>query len=342
MKNRDLAIMSIIGFIVLLLVTAVYVGTAGNLREDLADRSIGINHEDILKYHIVMIVESTDEPFWQSVRRGAEEAARDLKVAIECNGPRKYDSEEEIKYFDIAIASRVDGIITHVTDPERITPYIDKAVDMGIPVIALNDDAQFSKRQSFVGVNNYNLGVEWGRLIVDASGGEGVVAMISPDNKGDESTYQDMILSGLKESIKNYPDIQLRRIVVKDSEIFSAEEAIRQLIINENEVTMLLCMNATDTIRAANAVVDLNKVSKVNIVGYHDNSEILNYVKTGVIFGTIAGDAHGMGYKSVEAIVELKESNRVSEYITSKLNVITHGNVERYIRDKEEKERLYE
>lgn len=339
MRRRDLAIFIIIGLIVFLFTMAIYLGAANKYKVDSMEKEDLLNKENVLKYHFVVICESMDEPFWQSLRKGAKKAGEDFNVAVEFNGPRTANVEEEIKYLEIAIASKVDGIITHVSDEEKITPYIDKAVNMGIPVITLNNDAQSSMRQSYVGVNSYNLGLEWGKLIAMAASDRNmVVGIISPEYKNFENAYHEMTLLGINESIKNYPNIQLKTVSVQDAEIFSSEEAIRKILINDENVNMILCMNAADTLRAAKAVVDLNKVGDVNIIGYHDNPEILKYIKSGVIYGTIAGDAMGMGYKSIEAIVELKENKRASEYITSKLNIITNDNVQKYIVDKEKKE----
>ncbi|MDK2788184.1 MAG: hypothetical protein PWP07_1409 [Epulopiscium sp.] len=339
MRKRDLAIFIIIGLIVFLFTMAIYLSTANKFKVDSMEKEDLLNKGNVLKYHFAVICESMDEPFWQSLRKGAKKAGEDFNVAVEFNGPRTTNVEEEIKYLEIAIASKVDGIITHISDEEKMTPYIDKAVDMGIPVITLNNDAQSSMRQSYVGVNRYNLGLEWGKLIaLAASDKDTVVGIIYPDYKNFESNHHEMILLGINESTKSYPNIQFKIVSVKDSEIFSSEEAIREILINDDHVNMILCMNAADTLRAAKAVVDLNRVGDVTIIGYHDNPEILNYIKNGVIYGTIAGDAMGMGYKSIEAMVELKENKRASEFITSKLNVITNDNVQKYIVDKEKKE----
>ena len=92
------------------------------------------------EYHFVVIAQNTDDPFWQSVKKGAFEAAKEFGAAVEFNGPRFTNIEEELRYLDIAIASRVDGIATHVLSEGIFTPVIDKAVDMNIPVITIEED----------------------------------------------------------------------------------------------------------------------------------------------------------------------------------------------------------
>ena len=50
--------------------------------------------------------------------------------------------DEQMMYLDIAIASKVDGIVTHVLDEEKFTPLINRAVDSGIPVITVEAEAK--------------------------------------------------------------------------------------------------------------------------------------------------------------------------------------------------------
>ena len=64
------------------------------------------------------------------------------------------------------IRASVDGIIVTGDDEEETVELIDEAVDAGIPVVTILSDCIESRRQCFVGSNNYNIGQEYGRQIL--------------------------------------------------------------------------------------------------------------------------------------------------------------------------------
>jgi simple sugar transport system substrate-binding protein len=56
--------------------------------------------------------------------------------------------------IEAAVASKPDGLVVSIPDPEALSPSIQKAVDAGIPVIAINSGLDASKKlktKMFVG-----------------------------------------------------------------------------------------------------------------------------------------------------------------------------------------------
>lgn len=64
--------------------------------------------------------------------------------------------------MNMSIASNVDGIILQYSGEQGLESKIDEAVQKGIPVVTVMGDAVHSKRQSFVGVSDYQLGSAYG------------------------------------------------------------------------------------------------------------------------------------------------------------------------------------
>lgn len=291
--------------------------------------------ENVLKpeYHFVIIAQNTDDPFWQSVRKGAMDAAKELNVAIEFNGPRFTNITEQQRYFDIAVASKVDGIATHVLDEDSFTPLINKAVSKNIPVVTIETDAKNSKRQSFVGINNFQLGADGGKLIAEATGGKAKVAVVL-NSYGNEvgDVIQNLRIAGFKSAIKDArPGIEIKTIKSSVMGIFSAEEVTSEIINNYPDINAIFCTNSKDTLGVAQLVVDLNRVGEITIVGYGDLPEILRYVEKGVIYGSIVSNPVNMGYESIKALVELKKKNKTSSYVDTGLRSVTRKNLSQYM-----------
>jgi ribose transport system substrate-binding protein len=66
-------------------------------------------------YHFYLVAQNSVDPFWKEVQKGAEDAAKYYNVAVEFNAPKFNNLDEELEFLDIAVLSKVDGIITHVS-----------------------------------------------------------------------------------------------------------------------------------------------------------------------------------------------------------------------------------
>ena len=84
------------------------------------------------------------DPFWGVVMKGMEESADYLNKATDdtinatYSGPAKYSVEQLVDMLNSAIAARPDGIAVTITDPDALDQPLRRAIDMGIPVIAIN------------------------------------------------------------------------------------------------------------------------------------------------------------------------------------------------------------
>lgn len=289
------------------------------------------------EYHFVFIAQNTDDPFWQAVNKGVIEASNQLNVAVEFNGPRFTNIAEELQYLDIAIASKVDGIATHVLDEKLFEPYINKAVENNIPIITVENDVKSSKRFSFIGTNSYMLGVEGGKLLAEATGGKANVAVIlNSYTDSSENTSHNLRIKGFKDAVKFYPEIQIKTIHTSRQGIFSAEEVTTNILSQYPDVNAILCTTTKDTVGAAQVVVDFNKVGSITIIGYDDIPDILSYVEKGVIYGTVASNPVSTGHAAIKALVEIKKKQRTSAYIDTGVHVITSKNVAEHIRNNEQ------
>jgi len=284
-----------------------------------------------IDYHFIVIAQNTDDLYWQTVKEGCFDAASDFNVAVEFNGPRFTNMDEQVKYFKMAVASRVDGIVTHVLDEEVFTPLIDEATEAGIPIITIDTDAKNSKRKAFVGTNTYNLGSEAGKLVLESTGEEANIGIIIKSFNGtSENVPQSLRVAGFKDALKDAPSASIKTIQSSGTGLFSAEEVTRQILYNYPEINTIVCTNVKDTISAAQIIVDLNKVGQITIIGYGDAPEILRYIEKGVIYGTVAANPYEMGYESIRSLVEYKKKFMTSSYVDTGAKVITAGNLDKY------------
>lgn len=308
-----------------------FIGYSYNLNE-IQIKLVG--SEDVnklpLKYHFAVIAQDMGDAFWQSVKKGAENAGSKYDAAIEYNGPMIQDMDEELECLRIAIASNVDGIAVYVTDESRFTPLIDKAVSQGIHVITIESDVVGSQREAYVGPNSYMAGYDEGNLIVEASGGVSNVAMIVGGNYAGNNDAKESLLHGLNDSIRDYPEIKVQTVQVSNSGYFGAETIIRSILNDYPDVDTVVCTGSNDTLEIVQVLIDLNRESGITVIGYGNTPQIREYIKKANIFGSVYEDPEETGYQCIENLVLGIMGKKVPRYVDTGVYTITRRNLVSY------------
>lgn len=279
------------------------------------------------KYHFYFIAQNSVDPFWNEVVQGAKEAAKDNNVVLEFNIPRFNNPEEELKFMDMAITSKVDGIITHVPNGTSFTAVIDRAYSRGIPVITIDNDDSESNRYAFVGTNSFMLGKEAAKLLIDATGGTANIAVISNSDLEQDSIEHNLKMNGFISALKDYPNMNVVKVYTSQMGILSAEEITQTIIDSEEAINAIFTFSSADTVGSAQLIVDRSKVGSFVLVGYGNSEDIVRYINKEIIYGTVASDPYKMGYESVKALVDVKEGDSVPTFIDTEVKIITKKNL---------------
>lgn len=308
-----------------------FVGYAYNLSKiqiKLADT--GKDSAASLKYHFVLIAQDTGNTFWQAVREGAMSAGEKYGAAVEFNGSMIRDEAAELEYLNIAIASRVDGIAVYVTDKEKFTPLINKAVSLGIHVVTVESDDKDSKRGSFVGPNSYMVGTYQGELVRQASNGMSNVAVIVGGNFSGNADARQSLLNGFQDSIRDHDNVHLVTIQESGSGYFGAELAIRNIINNFPQVNTVVCTGADDTLEIVQVLLDLNMENKISLIGYDNTPQIRNYIKNNDIYGSVYEDPKDTGFESIQCLVKAIGGEEINSFNDTGVYMITRSNLVSY------------
>lgn len=286
------------------------------------------NTEQDIKYgkHYAFIVDDADNPFWDNVYAGAKEKGEQINTYVEKFGrglPISYTVAERLK---IAIIANVDGIIMQGNGDEETEQLINEAEGLGIPVITVLEDSSQSDRTCFVGVNNYQLGKEYGDQVLAIADDEARKLMVLLDSNSNDAT-PDLIFAGIKDTLAD-SNIEVSVTTIDRKNAFSSEEAIHDIMLDPKKTPdILICLNLIDTICAYQTMVDYNKVGQTKIIGYYNSHNISQAIKKEIIHSTIVIDTQGMGAYAVEALDEYASTKRVSEYIPVDTELISLKNI---------------
>lgn len=116
----------------------------------------------------VMVGISTGVEYWNANRQGLMDVCAELGVKGTFDGPPDQNPEAQANILDRVIARKPAGILIAPGNPNTLLPYINKAIDAGIPVICVDTDAPKSKRLAYIGTSNYDAGVMGARILARA------------------------------------------------------------------------------------------------------------------------------------------------------------------------------
>ncbi|SEN07333.1 sugar-binding protein [Lihuaxuella thermophila] len=270
-------------------------------------------------YHFVLIPEEMDNDYWRLVEEGAREAEKDLNVTLEYSGPVQADIEEHIKKIDMAIASKVDGIITQGLNENQFKPMINKAIAKGIPVITIDTDAPNSKRIAYVGTDNYLSGFLAGQALIKDTKGKAVVGIITGHFAAE---HQRLRVQGFRDAVKNEPGIKI--VAIEESNItrIEAAEKAGKILAEHPEVTAFYGTSALDAIGIAQVVERMGIAEDMYIIGFDTLPETLELLKKGTIEATVVQKPYEMGYKAVQLMLDIKNGKTISPVHHTETRVI--------------------
>ena len=86
-----------------------------------------------------------NDAFWNVVKNGVEQAAKDMDVDVDYRAPETYDMVAMAQLIEAAIAQEPDGLVVSIPDAEALGDAIKRAVAAGIPVVSMNSGSDVAK-----------------------------------------------------------------------------------------------------------------------------------------------------------------------------------------------------
>lgn len=252
---------------------------------------------------VTMIVKSQLQgfEFWDIVRNGAREAAKEFNVDLTIDGPMsEEDVDGQIEILERAIAAKPDAIVLAAVDQDKLLPYAKEVEEKGIKLIVVDSNLSEAVEDCFVGTDNYAAAQSVGKAMGEAMGGMGKIAVIA--HKTSTSTSVQRI-DGFKYAIKNYPDIQIEGIHDIGDSVEKSYETTLQVLRENPDLDGIF---ATNQISAEGVTKALEQVGKRGIKFFaFDSSTVQNEaLENGIVDGFAVQRPFNMGYQAVEAAVD--------------------------------------
>ncbi|MCA9411954.1 MAG: sugar-binding protein [Candidatus Omnitrophica bacterium] len=272
-----------------------------------------------------------NNPFWDEVRLGMEQAALELGVKAEFVGPTEADASLQIQKIEALLQTGIDGIGIAPNVPESVVDVIAKARDMGIPVICFDSDSPESGRLCYIGTFNESAGYEAGKLMKKFMPDGGKILIVS--GGAGALNHQERI-AGFERGIED-GDIEVADIQYCNDDLNRATQLIEAYVSAHPDLDGIFC-TASWAVSAAN--VRRDKELDLVIVGFDTIEAEVQLVKDGLIEGLVGQNPVGMGYESLRTLFRLHQAGEDMEDIADDIDtgsvIVTPENVEEFANDK--------
>ena len=156
---------------------------------------------------IAVFTKNQTNPFFQTVRVGADNMAKTLNAKTLQYIPTKPDSiPEQLSQIEDVVVKKPSAIVFTPVDYKAMVPGVEKINDAKIPVVNITDRSAGGKFLSFVGADDYSLGLETARFLLKTIGGKGNIVIIE-GVKG-SLTNVDRV-RGFNDALKENPGAKL-------------------------------------------------------------------------------------------------------------------------------------
>jgi ribose transport system substrate-binding protein len=291
----------------------------------------GCNRTDARKHRIVIVTKALDSEFWQTLKSGAEEAARqhpDVELSV-LAPEREINIDQQVSILEDQILKKVSALAVVPGGVAEVTPVLDKAKAAGIPVLIVDNDTPWPGKLCYIGTDNRVGGKLAGDYLVKILGGHGKVAII----RGilGVSSHDDRV-AGFQEAIAQAPGLQVVTIQPANSERASALTVMENILTSNPDLNAVFATSDQMALGAMEGVAAQHLNGKVLVVGFDAGKEAVRAVKSGAISAVIAQYPANMGKQAVETSIKAIQGQPVPRVIDTGTALVTKETADEFLK----------
>ena len=255
------------------------------------------------KPYIPVISKGFQHQFWQAVKAGSEQAAKDLNVDITFEGPESEALvDKQYEMIQAALAKNPAALCLAAVDSKAMIPLLEEAKAKGIPVIGFDSGVDSDIPLSTATTDNIAAAGLAADKMAELIGGSGKVAVLVHDQTSRTGIdRRDGFLNRMKEK---YPDIEIVNVDYGAGDQLKSTDIAKAVIQANPDLKGYFGANEGSIIGVLNAVKELGKEGQIVVIGYDSGKQQLDAIMSGAEAGAITQNPVGIGYKCVEAASE--------------------------------------
>jgi simple sugar transport system substrate-binding protein len=293
------------GIVAAMLLTATACSEQGGAQEEAGGGGGGAGQADTPRMTVAMVTHAAPgDTFWDILQKGAQAAAD--KDNVEFNYSSDPDSTKQANLVQGAIDSKVDGIAVTLSAPEAIAPVVQRAVQAGIPVVAVNQGFEAWKPSgalSYFGSNEAVAGEEAGKRAVQAGAKH---VLCTPQAQG--SLALETRCSGVEKGVTG-AGARYTKVYTNELDLPGSKSTLSAQLTQDRSIDYLITLGAPMALVALDAIKESGSSAK--LATFDSNPQILDPVRNGEVQFLIDQQPYLQGYLAVDSLWLYKTNGNI-------------------------------
>lgn len=262
--------------------------------------------------YIPLVSKGFQHQFWQSVKTGADQAAKDFKVKITFEGPETEAMvDKQIDMLSAALVKKPDAIGFAALDSKVALPLLKKAQAAKIPIVAFDSGVDSDIPVTTATTDNRAAAALAADKIAELIGKEGEIAIVAHNQTSHTSIERR---DGFANRIKAvYPKIKIVSIQYGDGDQLKSTEITKSILQAYPNLRGMFGSNEGSATGVLNGVREMKR--KVVIIGFDSGKRQKDAIRNGEMAGAVTQNPIGIGYKTVEAAVKALTGQKLPKVI---------------------------
>ena len=240
------------------------------------------------------------DPFWAIVKKGIDQAAREMGATVLYRAPDVYEPRRMRELIDTAVANRPDGLVVSIPDPDVLAPALKRAVEAGIPIVAINSGEKAYRRLGallYVGEPEYTAAFAAGRRMAAAGVRNGLCV------------HHQARIAALDERCRGFAAALAKaggKTRVVTVELQEQEDAERRIAheVSTGDVDGVLTLGPAGAAPALAALRKTQRLGKIAFATFDLGPEVLRAVRAGHIAFAIDQQPFLQGYLPIVLLTQ--------------------------------------
>jgi ribose transport system substrate-binding protein len=262
--------------------------------------------------YIPLISKGFQHQFWQAVKAGAEQQAKEDNVKITFEGPETEAMvDKQIDMLSAALAKKPNAIGFAALDSKAAIPLLKKAQAANMPVIAFDSGVDSDIPLTTCRTDSVAAAATAADKMAEAIGGAGEVAVIVHDQTSRTGIdRRDGFVNRIKEK---YPNIKIVSVQYGGGDHLKSAEIAKAMIQANPSLKGIFGANEGSAEGAAIGVKESGK--KLVLIGFDSGKEQKEDINSGLMLGAITQNPVGIGKCTVDSAVKALKGQTLPKVI---------------------------
>jgi ribose transport system substrate-binding protein len=281
---------------------------------------------------VALVLKTLNHPFFVDMRRGAQEAADRLGVALQVQAAeREIDVDKQMQIVENLIQTGIRVLCITPSGSREVIAALVKARNAGVPIIVVDTRldtkaaaAAGVEPETFIGSDNYEGGRLAGEYVVKLTAGAariGILEGIPGHETGDSR------LRGFRDAIAAYRGLTIVASQPANWERDQGFTVFQNMLQAHPDIDTVFAASDLMALGAIEAIAAAGRTDSIRVVGFDALDDARNAIAAGTMEASVAQFPYEMGKAAVESAVKVINGEKPPPDVTVRLEMVTRPTV---------------